>query len=391
MRTRIHEYRDANSRICKRPSTGTPGRRAGNKKKHRPVMNIDNLTTDAVALLCRMIEIPSTSRNEQEVADMLWHVLGQDYGMDIRRDGNNLWCMAPGYSTERPTLMLNAHIDTVKPSDSWIRPPYRATVEGDRIYGLGSNDDGASVVSLIQVFRTLVQAPLPYNLVLALSAEEEVSGKQGMEHLLTLLPGIDVALVGEPTGMQPAIAEKGLMVLDLTAHGVAGHAAREEGDNAIYHAMEDMAWLRDYRFEKVSPMLGPVKMTVTIVEAGTLHNVVPDRCTFTVDVRSNELYTNEEIYHTVCAHVGSDVKARSFRLSSSRIAPAHPLVRKAVAMGRVPFGSPTLSDQALMRFPSLKMGPGNSSRSHTADEYIVRDEIGEAIAIYLSMLRDLAL
>ncbi len=355
------------------------------------VMNIDSLTDDAVALLCRMIEIPGTSRNEKDVADMLERTLRQDYGIDMQRDGNNLWCVAPEYRPERPTLMLNAHMDTVKPSDSWTRQPYRATMEEDKIYGLGSNDDGASVVSLVQVFRVLMHVPLAYNLILAISAEEEVSGKLGMEHLLTLLPKIDVAIVGEPTGMHPAIAEKGLMVLDLTAHGTAGHAARDEGDNAIYHAMEDMAWLKDYRFERVSPMLGPVKMTVTIVNAGTQHNVVPDKCTFTVDVRSNELYTNEEIYETVCSHVQSDVKARSFRLSSSRIDPMHPLVQQAVALGRVPFGSPTLSDQALMRFPSLKMGPGNSSRSHTADEYILRSEISEAIAIYLSMLRDLTL
>lgn len=354
-------------------------------------MNIDALTADAVDLLCRMIEIPGTSRNEKDVADMLEQVLRQDYGMDMQRDGNNLWCVAQGYSPERPTLMLNAHMDTVKPSDSWTRQPYRATMENDKIYGLGSNDDGASVVSLVQVFRVLMHAPLAYNLILAISAEEEVSGKQGMEHLLTLLPKIDVALVGEPTGMHPAIAEKGLMVLDITAHGTAGHAAREEGDNAIYHAMDDMAWMRDYRFERISPMLGPVKMAVTIVNAGTQHNVVPDKCIFTVDVRSNELYTNEEIYETVCAHVQSEVKARSFRLSSSRIDSMHPLVQKAVALGRVPFGSPTLSDQALMRFPSLKMGPGNSFRSHTADEYILRGEISEAISIYLSMLRDLTL
>ncbi len=355
------------------------------------VMNIDSLTDDAVTLLCRMIEIPGTSHNEKDVADMLERTLRQDYGIDMQRDGNNLWCVAPEYRPERPTLMLNAHMDTVKPSDSWTRQPYRATMEDDKIYGLGSNDDGASVVSLVQVFRVLMHVPLAYNLILAISAEEEVSGKLGMEHLLTLLPKIDVAIVGEPTGMHPAIAEKGLMVLDLTAHGTAGHAARDEGDNAIYHAMEDMAWLKDYRFERVSPMLGPVKMTVTIVNAGTQHNVVPDKCTFTVDVRSNELYSNEEIYETVCSHMQSDVKARSFRLSSSRIDPMHPLVQQAVALGRVPFGSPTLSDQALMRFPSLKMGPGNSSRSHTADEYILRSEISEAIAIYLSMLRDLTL
>ncbi len=349
-------------------------------------MTLSTLTSDAVRLLCRMIEIPSHSRQENDVADMLEDTLSHEYGMDVRHSHNNLWCIAPGYREGRQTLMLNAHIDTVKPSISWTRPPYEATIEGDRIYGLGSNDDGASVVCLIQVFRTLMHRPLPYNLVLALSAEEEVSGGQGMEHLLTLLPKIDVALVGEPTGMHPAIAEKGLMVLDLTAHGTAGHAARDEGDNAIYHAMEDIAWLKDYRFEKVSPLLGPVKMTVTVLNAGTQHNVVPDKCTFTGDVRSNELYTNEDIYNMVRAHVGSEVVARSFRLSSSRIDPEHPLVQRAIALGRTPFGSPTLSDQALMRFPSLKMGPGQSSRSHTADEHILRSEIEMAIDIYLKML-----
>lgn len=354
-------------------------------------MEINRLTSDAIKLLCRMIEIPSTSRNEQEVADMLEIVLHQDYGMNFQRDGNNLWCIAPEYNPKHPTLMLNAHIDTVKPSDSWTRDPYHATIEGDRIYGLGSNDDGASAVSLVQVFRVLMHTSLPYNLILALSAEEEVSGKQGMEHMLTLLPKIDVALVGEPTCMQPAIAEKGLMVLDLTAHGIAGHAAREEGDNAIYHAIEDITWLKHYQFEKISSLLGPVKMSVTIVNAGTQHNVVPDKCAFTVDVRSNELYSNEEIYEIVQTHVQSEVKARSFRLSSSRIDSNHPLVQKTISLGRIPFGSPTLSDQALMRFPSLKMGPGNSSRSHTADEYIVIEEISEAITIYLSILRDLTL
>ncbi len=354
-------------------------------------MYIDKLTDEAVGLLCRMIEVPSTSRNEQDVANMLESVLQHDYGLETRRDGNNLWCIAPGYDAGRPTLMLNAHIDTVKPSISWTREPFKATREGDRIYGLGSNDDGASVVSLIQVFRVLERTTLPYNLILALSAEEEVSGRQGMEHLLTVMPRIDVALVGEPTGMQPAIAEKGLMVLDCTTHGKAGHAAREEGDNAIYHALEDMAWFKDYRFGKASPLLGPVKMTVTIVNAGSQHNVVPDKCTFTVDVRSNECYTNEEIFETICGHINSEVQARSFRLSSSGIDSEHPLVQRAVAVGRVPFGSPTLSDQALMRFPSLKMGPGNSARSHTADEFIERSEIREAIAIYLSILQDLTL
>lgn len=354
-------------------------------------MNTDNLTHDAVNLLCRLIEIPSISRDEKSAADTLAQIMQNDYLMDVQRDGNNLWCLAKGYSEERPTLMLNAHIDTVRPTTAWKREPFKATIEDGCIYGLGSNDDGASLVSLIQVFRALMNTDLPYNLLLAVSAEEEVSGKNGMEHLLTQLPKIDVAIVGEPTGMHPAIAEKGLMVLDLTAHGVSGHAARNEGDNAIYHAMDDIAWFRNFRFPKESSLLGPVKMTVTIVNAGTQHNVIPSECTFTADVRSNELYSNEEIYEIVKENVKSDVKARSFRLSSSRIDIGHPIVRKAIALGRRPFGSPTLSDQALMRFPSLKMGPGESSRSHTADEFIKISEIKEAISIYLSILQDLVL
>ena len=354
-------------------------------------MNTEYLTQEAVNLLCRLIEIPRTSREEKEAADMLEKVMRNEYGLTVNRDGNNLWCIAPNYTEGRATLMLNAHIDTVKATAAWKRQPNVASIEGDCIYGLGSNDDGASLVSLVQTFRVLAKESLPYNLILAVSAEEEVSGKNGMEHLLTVLPRIDVALVGEPTGMHPAIAEKGLMVLDLTAHGVSGHAARNEGDNAIYHAMDDIAWLRNYTFPKESPLLGPVKMTVTIVNAGTQHNVVPSECTFTVDVRSNELYTNENIFEIVRQNVKSDVKARSFRLSSSGIATSHPLVEKAISLGRVPFGSPTLSDQALMRFPSLKMGPGDSSRSHTADEFVKISEISEAISIYLSMLRDLVL
>jgi acetylornithine deacetylase len=259
-------------------------------------------------------------------------------------------------------------------------------LEDGKLYGLGSNDDGASLVSLLQVFRVLREQQLPFNLIYLVSAEEEVSGKNGIEHVLPMLPHIDIALVGEPTGMQPAIAEKGLMVLDVTAHGKAGHAARNEGDNAIYRAIKDIQWFQTYRWEKESELLGPVKMSVTIINAGTQHNVVPDKCTFTVDVRSNELYTNQELYEQICRHVESDVQARSFRLNSSSIELTHPLVQRIIQLGGRPFGSPTLSDQALMPFPSLKMGPGQSSRSHTADEYIEVKEIEEAIDFYLKVL-----
>lgn len=354
-------------------------------------MNVENLTQDAVNLLCKLIEIPSSSREEKEAADALAEVMLQEYGLKTEREGNNIWCIANGYDKTKKTLLLNAHIDTVKPTSLWTRDPYKATIEGDCIYGLGSNDDGASLVSLIQVFRCLKDKELPYNLILAISAEEEVSGKNGMEHLLAVLPKIDVALVGEPTGMQPAVAEKGLMVLDATAHGIAGHAAREEGDNAIYHALDDINWVRNYQFPKKSELLGPVKMTATIINAGTQHNVIPSECKFTIDIRSNEQYSNEEIYDIVCQNLKSEVKARSFRLSSSQIDTEHPLVKKVISLGRTPFGSPTLSDQALMRFPSMKMGPGNSSRSHTADEFIKISEIHEAITTYLSMLQDLVL
>ena len=354
-------------------------------------MNVENLTQDAVNLLCKLIEIPSISREEKEAADALAEVMQKEYGLKTEREGNNLWCIADGYDEKKKTLLLNAHIDTVKPTSLWTRVPHKATIEGECIYGLGSNDDGASLVSLIQVFRCLKDKPLPYNLILAISAEEEVSGKNGMEQLLTVLPKIDIALVGEPTSMQPAIAEKGLMVLDVTTHGKAGHAARDEGDNAIYHALDDIAWVRNYRFQKESNLLGHVKMTATIINAGTQHNVIPSECKFTIDVRSNEQYSNEEIYEIVCQNLKSEVKARSFRLSSSRIDIEHPLVQKAISLDRTPFGSPTLSDQALMRFPSMKMGPGNSSRSHTADEFIKISEINEAIHLYYEMLNDLIL
>lgn len=352
-------------------------------------MNTEKLTQDAIKLLCTLIEIPSISREEKEAVDTLERILSEEYALPVKREGNNLWCIAQGYDEKRKTLLLNAHVDTVKPTSQWTRDPYKATIEGERIYGLGSNDDGASLVSLIQVFRFLGNKPLSYNLILAISAEEEVSGKNGMERVLKILPKIDVALVGEPTEMQPAIAEKGLMVLDAVAHGKSGHAARNEGDNAIYHALDDISWIRNCKLPKTSDLLGPVKMTVTIVNAGTQHNVIPSECSFTIDVRSNELYSNEEIFDIISKNLKSEVKARSFRLSSSSINLSHPLVQKCIELGKTPFGSPTLSDQALMNFPSMKMGPGNSSRSHTADEFIEIREIREAIDTYQSLLANL--
>lgn len=345
----------------------------------------EHILSEAIGLLKQLIIIPSVSREEEAVADALQSFI-EETGIMTYRSGNNVWCLSPGFDPKRPTLLLNSHIDTVKPVAGWKRHPHAPLVEDGRLYGLGSNDAGASVVSLLQVFRQLCLTPQKYNIIYLASCEEEVSGKGGIESVLPLLPPIDIAIVGEPTGMQPAIAEKGLMVLDVTAYGRAGHAAREEGDNAIYKVLEDIAWFRNHQFEKVSSLLGPVKMSVTQINAGTQHNVVPDHCTFVVDIRSNELYSNEELYKEICGHIQCEAKARSFRLNSSSINADHPLVKRAIEIGLTPFGSPTLSDQALLPFPSLKMGPGKSNRSHTADEYILVDEIKDAIRIYLELL-----
>lgn len=349
---------------------------------------IQQIAQEAITLLMRLIAIPSVSRNETEAADLIETYL-RECGAKPKRQGCNVWCEQLSLADDhRPTLLLNAHIDTVRPAATWEHAPFQPTLEDGKLYGLGANDCGGGLVSLMHVFLHLRhRTDLPYRLIFLASAEEEVSGKEGIESVLPRLPHIDVALVGEPTGMQPAIAEKGLMVLDCTAHGRSGHAARNEGVNAIYEALPDIEWFRTFRFPRQTPLLGPVKMSVTMVEAGTQHNVVPDECRFVVDVRANECYTNEEILDEVRRHIKCDAIPRSTRLHSSRIDPEHPLIRAAVALGREPFGSPTLSDQALMRFPSFKMGPGNSARSHTADEYIRPTEIEEAIGIYLHMLQ----
>ena len=349
------------------------------------MMTQEEYVKDAVGLLSQLIATPSTSRNEKDAAGIMEKAL-RNYGFTPHREANNVWVIDPHFDEQKPTLLLNAHIDTVKPVDSWRRDPFAPTIEGDTLYGLGSNDCGGGLCSLLQTFRMLTEKTQNYNLIYLASAEEEVSGKDGISRALPLLPKIDLAIVGEPTGMQPAVAEKGLMVLDVIAHGKSGHAARNEGVNAIYEALDDMRWIRDYEFEKVSPFLGPTKMTLTVVNAGTQHNVIPDKCTMLVDIRTNEFYDNEEVYHFICQHLKSEVKAHSFRLKSSRIDPEHPLIKKCVAMGMKPFGSPTLSDQALMPFSSFKLGPGESSRSHSADEFIKISEIADAIAKYKELL-----
>lgn len=372
---------------------------------------------EAADLLSRLIAIPSVSREETEAADLLEAQM-KEWGLSPKREGNNVWAVSPDFDEQRQTILLNAHIDTVKPVPTWTRDPFKPQWEDDKLYGLGSNDCGGGLVSLLQTFRMITgqtsltglsglssqssQSSLSspssqsspssssspsFNYIFLASCEEEVSGKDGIARVLPLLPHIDVAIVGEPTGMQPAVAEKGLMVIDGYAHGKSGHAAREEGVNAIYQALDDLVWLRDYRFEKVSELLGPTKMTVTVVEAGTQHNVVPDLLHFIIDVRPNEYYKNEDIYAFLVSQMKKcELKARSFRLHSSSIALDHPLVKRCVAMGMKPFGSPTLSDQALMAFPSLKLGPGESSRSHSADEFICLSEIEDAIEKYLMIL-----
>ena len=349
------------------------------------MMTQEQYVNDAVELLKKLIATPSVSRNEKDAADIMEQTI-RSYGFEPQREANNLWIIDPHYDESRPTLLLNAHIDTVKPVASWSRDPFSPDVEDGVLYGLGSNDCGGGLCSLLQIFRMLTEKPQSYNLIYLASAEEEVSGKDGITRALPLLPHIDLAIVGEPTGMNPAVAEKGLMVLDVIAHGKSGHAARNEGVNAIYEALDDMRWIRDYKFEKVSEFLGPTKMTLTVVNAGTQHNVIPDKCTMLVDIRTNEFYDNEEIYEFIRQHLKSEVKAHSFRLKSSRIDPEHPLIRKCVAMGMKPFGSPTLSDQALMHFPSFKLGPGESSRSHSANEFIRISEIRDAIAKYETLL-----
>lgn len=351
-------------------------------------MTITDYTLEALSLLSRLIATPSVSRDEGRAADVLCSAL-ESYGLTWHREANNVWTCTE-MRPDRPTLLLNAHIDTVKPVASWTRDPFVPTWEGDRLYGLGANDCGGGLVSLLQVFRLLTAEgrTLSHNIIWLASAEEEVSGRDGIERVLPLLPAVDVAIVGEPTGMQPAVAEKGLMVVDGYAHGVSGHAARSEGVNAIYEALDDLCFLRHYRFERVSELLGPTLMQVTQVESGTQHNVVPDRLHFVVDIRTNERYTNEEVLRFLQERCRSQLVARSTRLHSSCIDCGHWLVRRCRDLGMEPFGSPTLSDQALMPFPSLKLGPGQSSRSHSADEYICRSEISHAIDTYGRLLAD---
>ncbi|MBK0402619.1 M20 family metallo-hydrolase [Adhaeribacter sp. BT258] len=349
------------------------------------------LYQQALALLKNLIRTVSYSREEDQTANLIEAFLTEN-GIVSRRKSHNVWARNKYFDPALPTILLNSHHDTVKPNPGWQRDPFAAETENGKIFGLGSNDAGGCLVALLATFVYFYpQQNLAYNFIMAATAEEEISGTNGLELILPDLGQIDFAIVGEPTQMQMAVAEKGLLVLDCVAHGKAGHAAREEGENAIINAMKDISWFQNFRFPKVSEFLGPVKMSVTMIKAGSQHNVVPDRCEFTVDIRVTDCYTHEEILEIIRHHVTSEVRPRSMRLRPSGIASTAPIVQAGLALGLQMYGSPTTSDQALLPVPSLKIGPGDSARSHTADEYIYLAELKNGIELYVKMLNRLAL
>lgn len=350
--------------------------------------DIHILQEEALGLLRQLIAIPSFSKEEDKTAALLVQYL-QGKGIPAQRLQNNVWARNKYFDPAKPTLLLNSHHDTVKPNKAYTLDPFSPIEKEGKLYGLGSNDAGGALVSLIATFVYYYdQKGLSHNIVLAATAEEEISGHQGIELLVPHLGKIAWGIVGEPTRMQLAVAEKGLLVLDCAVHGKAGHAARNEGENAIYKALPDIEWFRTYGWPKVSDLLGPVKTTVTVIDTDNkAHNVVPSACHFVVDVRVNELYTFEEILGIIRQHVTCDVQPRSLRMRSSSISLDHPVVRSGIRAGRKCYGSPTTSDKALMPFPTLKTGPGDSARSHTADEYIFLDEIKEGIGAYIDLLQ----
>jgi acetylornithine deacetylase len=351
------------------------------------ITNKENLLEDAIQLLKELIRLPSFSKDEKKTGDLIEHFFVSK-GITVFRKLNNIWAFNQSFNPNLPTILLNSHHDTVKPNPGYTRDPFVAEIQDGRLFGLGSNDAGGSLVSLIAAFLHFHKNKnMAFNLAIAATGEEEISGSDGLESILAELGPISFALVGEPTLMQLAVAEKGLMVIDCVAHGKAGHAAREEGENAIYKAIEDINWMRNFRFPKVSTWLGPVKLSVTMINAGTQHNVVPELCQFTADIRLNELYTHDEIIQVIRDHIKSEIKPRSTRLAPSFIPKDHPIVQAGIKLGRTCYGSPTTSDQALIAAPSLKLGPGDSARSHTADEFIYVNEIREGIDIYIRMLQ----
>lgn len=353
------------------------------------LQDLEQLKTSAIELLKQLINTPSISRNEEATADLLQQFLEAQH-IPTERKLNNVWAKNKHFDKNKPSILLNSHHDTVKPNPAYTNDPFHAFTKDGKLYGLGSNDAGGAVVSLLSAFLYFYnEQNLKYNFIYAASAEEETSGKNGIASVLQDFPPIDFAIVGEPTLMEMATAEKGLMVLDCSVYGKSGHAAREEGENAIYNALPVIQWFRDYQFEKVSSMLGKVKMTVTVIKAGEQHNVVPALCDFTVDVRTTDAYRNEEILEIIEKQANCNVLPRSLRLQPSSIPEDHPIVQAGKSAGRKTYGSPTTSDQALMPWPSIKIGPGDSARSHTANEFIYIKEIEEAIELYITLLKKL--
>lgn len=352
---------------------------------------IENIKKECLDLLIKLIRTPSFSKQEEQTADLIGQFLKMR-GITVYRKKNNIWAYNKYFNASKPVILLNSHHDTVKPGSGYSRNPYDAEIEGDKLFGLGSNDAGGCLVSLIGAFLFYYpQKNLAYNICLAATAEEEISGNDGLELVLPDLGTLAFAIVGEPTEMNLAIAERGLLVLDCSVTGKAGHAAREEGENAIYKALADIEWFRSYQFPKISEIFGPLKMSVTIINAGSQHNVTPAFCTFTVDVRVTDAYTNQEVIEIIRRNVSCEVKPRSIRLKPSSIDKNHPIVQAGLALGKITYGSPTTSDQALLNIPSLKCGPGFSGRSHMANEFIYIREVSEGIEGYINMLKPVVL
>lgn len=350
---------------------------------------IEELTKSAIELLKDLIAIQSYSGQEHQTADRIAEWLNNE-GIKVHRKKNNVYAFNRNYQEGKPLLLLNSHHDTVKPNSAYTRDPFQAEVIDGKLFGLGSNDAGGPLVSLMACFAYWYELEnLSHNIVLVASAEEENSGPNGLNSMLEILPPIDVAIVGEPTLLDLAIAEKGLVIFDAEVHGTPSHAAHPNDNNSIYNTIPVLEWFRNFSFPKVSPTLGEVKVTVTQINAGTQHNVVPAKVDLVIDVRVNDCYSNREIAEILEAEAPCNLKARSLRLNSSRIDPEHPLVLAGIAMGRNTYGSPTLSDQAALSCPSLKLGPGDSRRSHSADEYIFVEEIEKGIALYIAMLEKL--
>ena len=356
--------------------------------------SIEILTTEAIELLKNLIQTPSFSSEEDQTALLIenWFTTNN---IPFERENNNVWAYNKFFDKNKPTLLLNSHHDTVKPNTAYTNDPFDAFIEDGKLFGLGSNDAGGALVSLLATFTYFYSNEnLSHNIVMVASAEEESSGKNGLNSVLKHLPNLELAIVGEPTQMELAIAEKGLLVLDVNVKGTASHAAHINPDNSIYNTLKTIEWFRDYQFEKVSEVLGPVKMTVTQINAGKQHNVVPADTYLVVDVRVNDKYSNQEVFDTIKQHVNTDkvdVTTRSLNLNSSSIAKEHPLVQAGIKLGRTTYGSPTLSDQSVLYCQSLKMGPGDSPRSHTANEFIYIQEIQEGVQIYINMLNDFLL